>query len=257
MQPVGDMLARYPQSRAVFHQADVVDIGRLGAADALIDPAHDVTEYALDVVVEFLANGVRREVRGRKRRRQQIARAGWRARLQRRLPGKHIHVMVVQGVQGRRCRRGDPCGVGPGHGMSDLLGDHVGHAVRRSPNALADLRPAGQTAGKIHIDIVVLMGIDSCGVAHFALADDRTSLEGGMNFVAGAIQEAGIDEDDAFARGMDAVGAVEAGAPFLVHDPDLDRVAGEAGHVLHAREDVAGIGYFPRAKGPASTQPRR
>ena len=41
------------QRRAVLHQPDVVDVGHLRAADALVDPAHDVAEDALGVVVEL------------------------------------------------------------------------------------------------------------------------------------------------------------------------------------------------------------
>ena len=42
------------QRGAVFHQADVVDVGHLGAAHALIDPAHHAAQDALDVVVQLL-----------------------------------------------------------------------------------------------------------------------------------------------------------------------------------------------------------
>ena len=55
VQPVGDVLAGDAQRGAVLHQADVVDVGHLGAADALVDPAHHVAEDALRVVVELRA----------------------------------------------------------------------------------------------------------------------------------------------------------------------------------------------------------
>ena len=42
------------ERRAVLHQADIVDVGHLRAADALVDPAHDVAENPLGVVVELL-----------------------------------------------------------------------------------------------------------------------------------------------------------------------------------------------------------
>ena len=47
------MLAGDPQGRAVFHQADIVDVRHLGAAHPLIDPTHHVTEDTLSVVVEL------------------------------------------------------------------------------------------------------------------------------------------------------------------------------------------------------------
>ena len=53
-QPVGDMLGADPQGGAVLHQADVVDVGHLGAADPLVDPADDIAEDALGVVVQFV-----------------------------------------------------------------------------------------------------------------------------------------------------------------------------------------------------------
>ena len=51
MQPVGDVLAGNSQGGAVFHQADVVDVRHLGAANALADPAHHVAQNPLGVVV--------------------------------------------------------------------------------------------------------------------------------------------------------------------------------------------------------------
>jgi hypothetical protein len=55
-QPVGDVLAGDAAGGAVFHESGIVDVGHLGAADALVDPPHHVAEYALDVVVELLAD---------------------------------------------------------------------------------------------------------------------------------------------------------------------------------------------------------
>src|SRR3546814_11965095 len=52
-QPVGERLARNAQGRAILHQADIVDVGDLRAADALVDPAHDIAQYALAIIVEF------------------------------------------------------------------------------------------------------------------------------------------------------------------------------------------------------------
>ena len=63
VQPVGDVLAGDAQRGAVLHQADVVDVGHLRAADALVDPAHDVAEDALRVVVELLLDLLGRPVR--------------------------------------------------------------------------------------------------------------------------------------------------------------------------------------------------
>ena len=48
------MLARNAQRRAVFHQANVVDVGHLGASHALVNPAHHIAQDALHVVVQLL-----------------------------------------------------------------------------------------------------------------------------------------------------------------------------------------------------------
>jgi hypothetical protein len=47
VQPVGHVLAADAQRGAVFHQAHVVDVGHLGAAHALVDPAHHIAQDAL------------------------------------------------------------------------------------------------------------------------------------------------------------------------------------------------------------------
>ena len=56
MQPIGDMLAGNPQRRTVFHQADIVNIWHFRAANAMVDPAHNIAEDTLCVIVELLLN---------------------------------------------------------------------------------------------------------------------------------------------------------------------------------------------------------
>ena len=98
VQPVGDVLAGDAQRGAVLHQADVVDVGHLGAADALVDPAHDVAEDALRVVVELLLDRPRRPVRPRRRPGSAGCRRARRARraAQLLLPRGHVDLVVVQ-----------------------------------------------------------------------------------------------------------------------------------------------------------------
>ena len=99
VQPVGHVLARDAQRRAVFHQADVMDVGNLGAADARVDPAHHVPQDALDVVVEFMLHLVgQRQVAGQRRRQQGIgARGGLAGEFA--LHGGHVHPVVMQHMQ--------------------------------------------------------------------------------------------------------------------------------------------------------------
>src|SRR5690606_27182498 len=56
LQPVGNVLRRNTQSRAVFHQADVVDVRYFRATNALVNPAHHITQNTLTVVVQFFLN---------------------------------------------------------------------------------------------------------------------------------------------------------------------------------------------------------
>ena len=52
-EPVREQLAGDAQRGPVLHQGDVVDIGDLGAADALVHPADHVAEDGLDVEVDL------------------------------------------------------------------------------------------------------------------------------------------------------------------------------------------------------------
>ena len=67
------------------------------------------------------------------------------------------------------------------------------------------------------------------------------------NLVAGAVEEAGVDEDHPGVRGADALGEVHGGPPLLVHDADLDGVSSEAEGILHPPEQLHGGGDLFRA----------
>ena len=49
------MLRRNAQRGSVLHQAYVVNVGHLGTADALVNPAHDIAQYTLRVVFQLLS----------------------------------------------------------------------------------------------------------------------------------------------------------------------------------------------------------
>ena len=91
VQPVGDVLGGDPAGGAVLHQRGAVDVGDLGAADAVVDPALHVAEDALEVVLDLggpvLVGPVRRVASGtvsssaeRRRRRCRRAPPGARPR---------------------------------------------------------------------------------------------------------------------------------------------------------------------------------
>ena len=247
VQPVGDVLAGDPECGAVLHQADVVDVRHLGAAHALVDPADHVAEDALGVVVQFLLDLLRAPVRTGEGRGEQGVEARARPAGQAGLKGRDVHLMVVQGVQGGGGGRGDPGGVGPGLRMPDLGGQHVLHHVRRGPHALADLGPAGEAGGEADLDIALLVGRQPAFGLHGVLADHGPGLHGRVDLVARAVEEAGVDEDDPVLRHGDAGGEVGAGPALLVHDAQLDRVAGQAQGVLDLVEQAHRQGDLVRA----------
>ena len=152
----------------------------------------------------------------------------------------HVDLVVVHGVQGGRGRRRHPRGGGAGLRLTDLLLDHVGHQVGHRPHALADLRAAGEPGGQADVDVLVLVGLNPLGALHRALADHRPGLHRGVDLVAGAVQEAGVDEHHPVGGRLDAGLEVDGGAPLLVHDPDLERVLRQPEHVLDPAEQLDG-----------------
>ena len=230
-----------------------MDVQHLGAAHALVDPAHHVAQDALGVVLDFLALlvgaplGVAGHGYGQQSGEQVIAQGGGIDFFQFLLHCGHVDLVVVQRVQRGTGGAGHPGGVGTGLGVVDLLLQHFGHQVGHGPHALADLRLAAQAAGQAHQHVVLLVGLDPGAALHVALADHGAGLHGGVHFVAGAIEETGIDEGHAAAGGVDAGLQVDAGAALLVHDAQLHGAVGQAQQLLHAAEQLVGKGDFGRA----------
>ena len=239
------MLRGNAQRRAVLHQADVVDVGHLGTADALVDPAHDIAQYALRIIVQLLRDLLFRPVApGGDRDGQQLVERRDALRRALRLPREHVEAVIMGRVQRRGGGRWHPGGVGPAFRMADLLFQHIGHAIGRGPHALADLRATRQAAGEADLDVAILIGRDPVAALHFALADHRPGLHRRVHLIPGAIEEAGVDEDDAVAHGMDAGGEIGRGTALLIHDADLERVACHPQHVLDSVEQAIGKRRF-------------
>src|SRR5690606_24932843 len=118
--------------------------------------------------------------------------------------------------------------------------------VRHGPHALADLGATGQAQVQAVVDVPVLVGGDPLLGLHGGLANHRAGFHGGVDFVTGTVEEAGVDEHHALAGGLDARLEVDGGAALFVHDADLQGVAGQAEDVLDAGEDLAGEGHFFR-----------
>src|SRR3546814_938719 len=91
------------------------------SADALVEPAHDIAQYALAIIVELARDlrlgpvAARRDGNGQqaRQRRHRLARDLL-------LPRKDVDGMIVERVEGRGGRRGQPRGVGARLRMADL-----------------------------------------------------------------------------------------------------------------------------------------
>ena len=151
-----------------------------------------------------------------------------------------VDLVIMQRVQRRGGRRRHPGGGGAGLRMADLLRQHVRHLVGRGPHALADLGMAGQAVDQAHVDVPVLIGLDPGLRLHVVLADHRAGFHRGMDLVAGAVEEAGIDEADPLRGVLDAGLEVDRGAALLVHDADLHGVFRQRQHLLDLAEQLAG-----------------
>ena len=245
-QPVGHVLRGDAAGGAVFHQGHVVDVGHLGAAHTLIHPADRIPENALGVVVQLgLLVGLGPVGLGGHRNGEDVFQLGALAALgDLGLASQHVDLVVVGGVQGGGGGAGHPGAVGAGLGMADLLLQHGLHQVGHGPHALADLGDAGQAAGQAHVDVVVFVGVDPRLGLHVALAHHRAGFHRGVDLVAGAVEEARVDEGDARARSADGFLQVDGGAALFVHDAELDGVGRQAQHLLDMVEDLVGEGHF-------------
>ena len=128
--------------------------------------------------------------------------------------------------------------------MADFLHHHIRHHIGCGPHALADLRLATQATGKTNLDIARLISLNPGRSFHLRFADHGAGLHRGVHFVASAIKEARVYEDNSVADGVYACGKVRAGAAFFVHHADLDGVAGKAKHIFDSVEKVVGEGGF-------------
>ena len=154
------------------------------------------------------------------------------------------HLVVVHRVQRGTGWAGHPGGVGAGLGMADLLFEHGLHQIGHGPHAFADLGFAAQAARQAHQHVVALVGLNPGAGLHVALAHHRAGEHGGVHLVTGAVQESGVDEGHAALGGGNAGFEVDAGAPLLVHDAQLDGAALEAEHVFDTAEQFVGKGHL-------------
>ena len=115
-----------------------------------------------------------------------------------------VDTVIVHGVQGRGGGRGNPGRGGAGARLRDLLFHHVGHQIGHCPHAFADLGPAGEPGRQTDVDVLILIGLNPRLGLHRALTDHRAGLHRGVNLIAGAIEESGVDEGDSVRGGFHA-----------------------------------------------------
>ncbi|GAK32601.1 hypothetical protein AQ1_00467 [alpha proteobacterium Q-1] len=131
--------------------------------------------------------------------------------------------------------------------MSDFGIQHIRHAIGHRPHALADLGMAGQAASQPHIHIAILISREPPAVFHRCLGDHRPCFHRCVDFIAGAIQKAGIDEKHPILHRRNARRQIERGAAFLIHDPDFDGVLRKIECLFHKAENRIAEGHLIRA----------
>ena len=160
------------------------------------------------------------------------------------LHGLHVHLVIMRGMQRGGGGRRHPRRVRTRLRMGELDRQHDRHVVRDRPHALADLRVARQSTEQSGVDVPVLIGLDPRRLLHVALADHGSGFHGAVDLVAGAVEEACVDEHDPVLCLADAFLEVDRRAALLVHDADLHGERGQAQCLLDAGEERDGEGHL-------------
>ena len=227
VQPVGHMLAGNPQGRAVFHQAHILDVRHLGATHTTINPAHHVTQHALRVVIQLLLNFLGGQLAGQQRNGKDVVQGRTGAAGQLFLNLSHVDFMVVGHVQRGGSRRRHPGTVGTSFRVTGLIGHHLRHFVGHGPHAFTDLGVTFQAAFQANVHVPVFVGADPRQGFHFTLGCHGARFHGGVHFITGAIQEAGVDEDDTLLGLTDTLLQVHSGATLFIHNANFQGVSSQ------------------------------
>ena len=153
---------------------------------------------------------------------------------------KRVDLVVVRRVQGGCGRRRHPCSRRPRLGMGDLLLEHGGHEVGHGPHPFADLGPVRQPRRESNVDVVILVCSQEGLRAELGLADDRSRIERCVDLVSCAVEEAGVDKEDAVLRSSDRCFEVHRGSPLLIHHAELHCERGQPQQCLHTLEQFDG-----------------
>src|SRR5690606_14144032 len=235
------------QGSAVFHQTYVVDVRHFGAAHALVNPANHVTQDALSVVVQFFLDflGGPAGVSGH-RNGQDAVQVVVGVAFQTLLDVDHVDLVVVQGVQRGSGRRWHPGGVATGLHVTNLLFQHFSHQIRHGPHTFTGLSATTQAALQADLNVVALVGRLPVSLFHVGLAHHGTRLHASVDFVARAVQEAGVDEHDTLGGLGNSCFQVHAGAALFVQDAQRDGVGSQTQQAFHTVKALAGNRHFVR-----------
>ena len=223
-----------------------MNIGHLGTADALIDPAHHIAQDALHVIVHLCLHHGTVPVGplGQWQGQQLIQCGAGTGGGQRALTGEHVGRVIMGRMQHRRRRTGHPGTGRPRLGVGGLFRQHGRHQIRGRPHALADLRPPLQPAGQTDIDVAVLIGLDPDRRLHLGFRHHRPGFHRGVNFIAGPVEKAGVDKGKPVAGNADTFFQVGRGPPLFIHDPQFDGVARQAQNRFDPVEQLTGKGHL-------------
>ena len=163
----------------------------------MADPTHHIAKQALGVVLELALDqvGAEHATSGKRRNGQHVGNTSPRPGDQVELTLADIENEIVGGVQGGRCGRRHPGTVRAGQGMADLSFEHLGHGFGSRPHTLADLGPTLQATGQTSVDVGVFVALEPRGALHLALRQHGAGFHVGVDLVAGAVEEAGVDEE--------------------------------------------------------------
>eukprot|EP00123_Amoebidium_parasiticum_P019019 comp24333_c4_seq1/m.46044 comp24333_c4_seq1/g.46044 ORF comp24333_c4_seq1/g.46044 comp24333_c4_seq1/m.46044 type:complete len:574 (+) comp24333_c4_seq1:1168-2889(+) len=150
-------------------------------------------------------------------------------------------------MEGGRSGGGHPCSVGTGQRVGNLGCNHLLHGVGGGPHSLPDLGVARQAGLDAHVEVPVLVGGQPGLVLDVGLGAEHTRLDGGVDLVTGSVQETSVDEHHPLTGCTDALFQVDRRAPLLVHDADLECVAGQAQCVLDPSKQLHVEGHLLRA----------
>ena len=131
--------------------------------------------------------------------------------------------------------------------MAYFLVEHVRHAIGHRPHAFSDLSSALKTTGQSHINIPIFIGSNPALGFHGGFGRKGTRFHAGVDFVAGAVEKARVNENDTLSRSVNTLGKIDRGTPLLIHDADLDGVFGKPKSLFNPLEQVDGEGHLVRA----------